>query len=155
VKTHKPLRQRFLEKITVDEQTGCWLWTGRIDPNGYARFQRGVGLSPLAHRYSYEEFVGPIPDEMELDHVRAHGCVHRHCVNHAHLEPVTRLENVVRGDSFAAVNARKTTCDNGHPFAGRNVKNITRPDGRRERVCLECKRARNRAYKRRLREAVA
>lgn len=149
MKTHKPLRQRFLEKVEVDAETGCWLWTARIDDSGYGRFNRGPGLSPLAHRYAYEEYVGPIPDGLEIDHL----CRVRHCVNPWHLEAVTPLQNLERGISFAAVNRRKSECANGHPLSGDNVRVVERRDGRRERECRSCSRDRKRAYKRRLREA--
>jgi hypothetical protein len=43
----------------------------------------------LAHRWAYEHFIGPIPAGLEIDHL----CRVRHCVNPAHLEPVTKSEN--------------------------------------------------------------
>lgn len=103
---------------------GCWLWTGPIDRNGYGVFNVG-GRSDLrkhrAHRFVYEILVGPIPEGLVLDHVRALGCRHRHCVNPAHLEPVTQGTNVRRGDAPAAEHARKTQCVNGHLFTPGNT----------------------------------
>lgn len=142
MRTTKPLRQRFLDKIEIDPVTGCWLWTRYIDRSGYGRFHRPTG-SPLAHRYAYEEFVGPVPEGMQLDHL----CRVRRCVNPEHLEPVTPRENYARGNSFAAVNARKTHCDNGHELAGENVRIVVRV--RRERICVCCDRDRKRAHKHR------
>lgn len=155
MKTHKPLRRRFLEKVLyATDGSGCWLWQGYIDPSGYGRFQRGRGLSPMAHRYSYEEFIGPIPDGLQLDHVKARGCVHRHCVNPEHLEPVTLKENQMRGDAFVAANAAKTHCPQGHPFTDENT--ATRPDRPGHRECRTCARAAKRRYKQRKRlEAAA
>lgn len=37
-----------------------------------------------------------MPKGKELDHVKEK-CKHRHCINPDHLEPVTHLENVLRG----------------------------------------------------------
>jgi hypothetical protein len=144
MRTNKPLQERFLEKIDLDDETGCWLWTRYIDRSGYGRFHRPTG-SPLAHRYAYEEFAGngPVPEGMHLDHL----CGVRHCVNPEHLEVVTPLENFRRGNSFAAINLRKTHCDKGHALAGDNVKTVRTV--RVERVCLTCERARKRAYKHR------
>jgi hypothetical protein len=47
----------------------------------------------MAHRVAYEQFVGTVPDGLELDHL----CENKACVNPGHLEPVTRSENVRRG----------------------------------------------------------
>jgi hypothetical protein len=83
------------------------------------------GKVRLAHRVIYEYLVGPIPDGLSIDHL----CRVRHCVNPAHLEPVTHRENVLRGQAPTAVNGRKTRCKRGHEF-NRTVRN-----GRR---CYTC-----------------
>lgn len=75
---------------TVDEATGCWVWGLSTNADGYGLTER-----TLAHRLLYERHVGPIPEGMELDHL----CRVRLCVNPAHMEPVTHLENVRRGAS--------------------------------------------------------
>jgi len=51
------------------------------------------GKRYLAHRVSYEVFVGPIPDGMIIDHL----CRNRACILPTHLEPVTHAENTRRG----------------------------------------------------------
>src|ERR1035437_1939003 len=56
--------------------------------------------------------------EYDLDHL----CRVRHCVNPAHLEPVTRQENLLRGQTTTASNAAKTHCPKGHAFIGNNIK---------------------------------
>jgi hypothetical protein len=86
----------------------------------------------LAHRLSYEEFVGPIPESHDIDHL----CGQRACLNPAHLDPVTHRENLRRGGGFAGVNARKTHCKQGHPLEGANV--YEHPTN--GRYCRECKR---------------
>jgi hypothetical protein len=96
----------------------------------------------------YELLVEPIPDGLELDHVKARGCTSRACVSWWHLEPVTRRQNTLRGSSFAAVNAAKTRCDHGHEFDLFNT--YYRPDGSRD--CRKCTARRQREYKQRLRQ---
>jgi len=75
--------------------SGCWLWGGGTGKSGYgvAWWQ---GRQVQAHRAVYELMVGPIPDGLELDHVRARGCTSRLCVNPAHLEPVDRKTQEAR-----------------------------------------------------------
>lgn len=47
---------------------------------------------------------------------------------------------VLRGESPAAKNARKTHCDYGHEFTEENTYWRTRNDGRKHRDCLTCMR---------------
>lgn len=110
---HTPAIERFWAKVAVAES--CWLWLGGRTEKGYGTFWDGTRKT-LAHRFAYELLVGPIPEGLTIDHVKARGCVHRHCVNPAHLEPVTRGENVMRGETVSAIHARKTHCPNGHPY---------------------------------------
>jgi hypothetical protein len=73
-------------------------------------------------------------DGLDLDHL----CRVRHCVNPAHLEPVTRAENLRRGIG----NKPSALCRAGHVVSGDNV--YTRPgSGRKERFA--CKRNRRSA----------
>jgi hypothetical protein len=74
-------------------ETPCWVWQRALMRNGYGQ-KWHEGRLHAAHRVYYEQIVGPIPEGMQLDHV----CRTRACVNPEHLEPVTHLENVRRGD---------------------------------------------------------
>lgn len=123
----------------VDTTGDCWEWQGTKDVGGYARFQLR-GERHLVHRYAYELLVGPIPDGLHIDHL----CRNRICVNPAHLEPVTLVENVMRGETVTARNAAKTHCVNGHPFDAANTR--YRPAGGRS--CRAC--ARDLARRRRM-----
>src|SRR3990172_8553940 len=93
--------ERFWSK--VDKSGGpdaCWPWLAYVLPRGYGQYADGRRLV-LAHRFSYAQHIGPIPDGLELNHTchniaRALGecvggdsCMHRRCFNPAHLEPVT------------------------------------------------------------------
>jgi len=132
--------------IAIDPETGEWIWTGRLDRDGYGRYS-----SEGVHRLVYLELVGPIPPGREIDHVRRWGCTSRACCSPWHLQPVTSRENCMRGTSFAAVNAAKTRCDHGHEFDLFNT--YYRPNGHRD--CRACIRLRVRAYQRRKRALAA
>jgi hypothetical protein len=71
------------------------------------------GRKILAHRYSYELDVEPIPPLHQVDHVRDRGCRHRACVKPAHLEPVSLEENLRR----APAGRRAQNGDKNRAFA--------------------------------------
>jgi len=123
-----------LARYTVEAENGCLLFTGYRDKQGYARLYDGVEKR-LVHRLVYEVHIGPIPEGKQVDHVYARGCRYRHCINHAHLEAVTPLENTRRG---VHGNAAKTHCDHGHEFSEKNTRLHTRPDGSTVRMCWRC-----------------
>lgn len=123
----------------------CWLWRGSLTTDGYGH----IGWRK-AHRLTYTAANGPIAAGMQLDHL----CRVRHCVNPAHLEQVTNRTNGLRGRSFAALNAAKTHCAQGHPFTPENTRWQRNP-GQLRRVCRTCERQWQREYRSRKREARA
>jgi hypothetical protein len=129
--------ERFWFKVEKTET--CWLWTGGLDADGYGEFSLTHSKTVRAHRYAYESLVGTIPAGLVIDHVRKRGCVNRHCVNPAHLEPVATRENLLRGDTFQARNAAKTHCIRGHPFDAVNTDYSHDSKGPRRR-CRACHR---------------
>lgn len=80
--------ERFWSK--VQKGSGCWLWTGALQRDGYAHFHGAGNKTISAHRYSYEIHVGPIAAGMDI----LHSCDVRHCVNPAHLSPGTHQDNM-------------------------------------------------------------
>ena len=84
---------RFNARTTRSDQ-GCWEWSGAKDGDGYASMHY-AGRCYRAHRFAYEQFVGPIPKGLVLDHL----CRNRGCVRPDHLEPVTNAENIRRGET--------------------------------------------------------
>ena len=94
--------ERLLEN--VDKSGDCWLWTGQLNNKGYGLFSY-KNQKRAAHVVLWEHMVGLVPAGLELDHL-CHSndltcrdgstCLHRRCVNPAHLEPVTHAENMRR-----------------------------------------------------------
>jgi hypothetical protein len=131
--------------ITIDPESGCWLWTGPLDRDGYGKY-RGRG----AHRVVYTLLVGPVPVGLVLDHREDWGCLSKACCYPGHLLPVTNYVNTMRaGTGVGAINAAKIKCDHGHPFT---PSNTYVPPGRPRRACRCCNAAAVRRYKSRLRD---
>lgn len=141
----RPETERFWEKVEVEWLTGCWTWTagcfGRRQE--YGCFYPYKSITPAgnpkgvpAHVWSYITLIGPIPDGLVLDHL----CRNTLCVNPVHLEPVTNKENILRGNSIMAQQARQTHCKRGHSLEDAH---ITSKGGRDCRLCRKL-----RAYRR-------
>ena len=78
-------------KIDKDGPNGCWLWLAAKQKDGYGIVKKD-GRLQVAHRVVYETLVGPVPENLELDHL----CYVEACVNPEHLEIVTRQVNLDR-----------------------------------------------------------
>jgi len=140
------VEERFWAKVDRRGPDDCWPWRAALHHHGYGAF--GVDSrhrAGYAHRVAYELLVGPIPDGLTLDYQchnadpscsGGHACQHRRCCNPAHLEPATNRDNILRGESPSAGNARKTRCSAGHPFDTANT--YVRPNG--VRGCRACHR---------------
>jgi hypothetical protein len=151
------VEQRFLSHVRKGDGNGCWVWSYGISRWGYGIFCVDYRRW-MAHRWSYEHFVGPVPDGRELDHV-CHSsdqtcsggvtCRHRRCCNPAHLEPVTHAENIRRAIPIRRQRPLQTECKYGHPFDEANTYVTTGPFGRVVRQCRQCAREWSRAAKKR------
>lgn len=78
-------RQRLLDSVVSDPDSGCWLWRGQISNSGYGRIMLSGAdgrAMESAHRASYLTFVGPIPDGTFV----RQSCGNRLCINPEHLE---------------------------------------------------------------------
>lgn len=80
---------RFWEK--VDQSGECWLWLSKNrDKFGYGRFYVHGSRTTFAHRWSYEQAYGPIPDGLKV----LHKCDTPGCVRPDHLFLGTILDNI-------------------------------------------------------------
>ena len=108
------LNRNLIEPIT---ETGCHIWMGPISAAGYGLAPSGVRRSGGAHRMSYEEVHGKVPDGMYV----CHKCDVRLCVNPDHLyagHPHQNTQDMVdrgrqRNGKENYVDTR-THCSNGH-----------------------------------------
>jgi hypothetical protein len=107
-----PIKDRFYRRVKLPDENGCMNWEGATNGRGYGQLQvRRKNL--YAHRLSYTLMVGPIPDDLVLDHL----CRNRRCCNPLHLEPVTVSTNAIRGilgEVNKAKAAARTHCKKGH-----------------------------------------
>lgn len=135
----QPVLERFWSKVDKGPDDACWEWQGGRSSIGHGHFALRSDRKVQAHRFAYEKVVGPIPEGLVLDHL----CRNPPCCNPAHLEPVTRGENTLRGDTVTGNNMRKTVCVHGHKFTPETTY-VTKTGGRH---CLICRRAAKGRYR--------
>ena len=120
---------RIMKLVSKCHDTGCWNFTGAIDPQGYGKtaFWDGTQWKNMfSHRLAYQLFRGPIPVGLTLDHL----CRNTRCCNPDHLEPVTNAENIRRAAALI------THCPRSHEYTPENTGR-TRLGAR---YCRECNR---------------
>lgn len=146
------LDPKVAAQIQVDMLSGCHVWMGRKNADGY-----GVvyvdGKSRLVHRYVWSVTNGPIPAMHVLDHMIADRevapgpCVHGPaCCNPDHVEVVTVTVNAKRVRNWQRA---KTHCPSGHRYhdlidddgnvvESGHGKYYDCADGRTRRFCTTC-----------------
>lgn len=118
----------------------CWVWSRAPGPSGYGSFRWRGNMRP--YKVTYELLIGPVPRGLELDHL----CRNKLCCNPDHLEPVTHKENILRGQSPAAINAKKTHCPSGHKYSKENTIVLFNSKKTKIRRCRTCAQAYQRKW---------
>jgi len=116
--------KRYGKKI-IKHDSGCWLWVGATSNRGYGVIRKDKRLI-FAHKLSYQYANGEMKKGLVTDHL----CRVKSCVNPKHLEAVTQLINVRRGN----VSVKKSHCYRGHALKDPNLYHFK--DG--NRTCKTC-----------------
>ena len=84
---------RFMKKVNVNKNTGCWDWIGYKGRDGYGQFYSSHKKKSIkAPRYSFQIFNEV--DEMPKDRVVRHDCLNRGCCNPSHLTLVPHSQKM-------------------------------------------------------------
>lgn len=132
------IEERLERNISYEPNSGCWLWSGAISNRSYGSIFY-EGRMQKAHRVTWTLRNGPIPEGLELDHL----CRTRSCCNPDHLEPVTREENLRRGEHKNGKQGVEN-CPLGHPYSPENTM-IRKETG--WRTCRTCARHKTRLWR--------
>lgn len=98
-------KERFWGKVRRLGPDECWPWLGARATTKWAAYGcfRLGDRKVYPHRVAYTLLVGPIPDELTLDHIAGKCFLGSLCCNPFHAEPVTQLVNHQRHHAtFAA-----------------------------------------------------
>lgn len=138
-----------IEKTRINGE--CWEWTGSRGTGRWNQYgwvtKTGSAANgrhrkqKRAHRLSYEQNVGPIPEGMFV----CHRCDNPLCVRPDHLFLGTHTDNM--RDMYAKGRRtfpERTHCKNGHELVGKNVWMRRTRAGNLTAVCLPCEYERQR-----------
>lgn len=116
--------------VQMINKDDCILYAGVKTHDGYGLVwiqENKKTVNLYLHRVMYENFVGPIPDGLQVDHL----CSTPECINTDHLEPVTGRINTQRKYGI-------DLCKRGHSLIDDAYEWQT-SDGVKHRCCRKCK----------------
>jgi len=97
------LLKRFLPKIEIVTESGCWIWMAATDDKGYGIMSKGFKKAPYkSHRVSFLIFKGEIPKGMNV----CHKCDIPSCVNPDHLFLGSQKENMMDASKKNRINKK-------------------------------------------------
>ena len=125
--------EQLMERVSPEPNTGCWLWTGAVNRQGYGRVRidkKHVGV----HRLVYELTTGKALGRL----FGCHSCDTPLCVNPQHIFAGTQKDNMADASLKGRIVGppTKDNCKCGEPFSLR----------RGAKVCRPCERRRQREY---------
>jgi hypothetical protein len=86
--TLENIEERFLDKVMIDPNSGCWLWTGCLSNHGYGFFRgnfrtkKGEMRGMMAHLFAWDFYI---KKPRYSDRPLMHKCKVDSCVNPNHL----------------------------------------------------------------------
>ena len=132
------LQDRLLHYTLPEDSTGCWLWAGKTNSDGYGLLPEN-GAYKMAHRVAWELENGDIPEGVCV----LHRCDTPPCVRVAHLFLGTKADNAHDRDCKGRNGqALKTHCPSGHEYDNDNTHTYPTPSGGVNRRCRACDRRR-------------
>lgn len=88
------IKTRLSLKKKVDPTTGCWLWKGEKNREGYGKITF-MGKKRLVHRVSAMLYNGYDLNSYETAGLQInHTCKHRNCYNPSHLKIGSHRDNM-------------------------------------------------------------
>lgn len=131
-----------------------YLMTPTLALNGYYCVKlidaSGKNCNPTLHSLVAHGFLGPRPAGAVIRHLDGTP-TNNDPANLKYGTVTENLDDSVRHGTHPE--ARKTECDQGHPYTPENTRMEARPGGRWARRCLTCQREYSRRYYRRKRAA--